>query len=116
MPRAYSYIRMSSPEQARGDSLRRQVERSEQFAAQHGLVLDKEFRLSDIGKSAYSGENLKTGALGRFLVAVRAGKIERGSLLIVESLDRLSRQKVIAALSVNAGAKMHRLAGAKIHQ
>ena len=32
MPRANSHIRMSS-EQARGDSLRRQVERSEQFAA-----------------------------------------------------------------------------------
>jgi DNA invertase Pin-like site-specific DNA recombinase len=97
---AYSYVRMSSGPQLKGDSLRRQVERSEKFAADHGLTLDREFRLTDLGLSAFTGAHLKTGALGRFLEAVRAGKIERGSFLIVESLDRLSRQKVIAALSM----------------
>jgi hypothetical protein len=51
----------SSPEQARGDSLRRQVEQSEQFSAPHGLVLDKQFQLPDIGKSAYSGVNTIDG-------------------------------------------------------
>jgi len=36
-PKAYSYVRFSSPEQATGDSLRRQTELSEQYASQHGL-------------------------------------------------------------------------------
>ena len=32
---AYSYIRFSSPEQARGDSLRRQLEASRYYADKH---------------------------------------------------------------------------------
>lgn len=36
-PRAYSYVRFSSPDQEKGDSLRRQVELSEQYAIKHGL-------------------------------------------------------------------------------
>ncbi|MFC1896371.1 hypothetical protein ACFL0Q_06890 [Thermodesulfobacteriota bacterium] len=38
--KAYSYIRFSSPEQEKGDSLRRQTEYSEQVAAKLGLQLD----------------------------------------------------------------------------
>ena len=40
MVTAYSYVRMSTGPQLRGDFLRRQVERSEAFAAEHGLTLD----------------------------------------------------------------------------
>ena len=35
---AYSYIRMSTPRQAEGDSLRRQISKSERFCGKHGLA------------------------------------------------------------------------------
>ena len=46
---AYSYIRFSTPEQMKGDSLRRQLEASRKYAAEHDLVLDDTLR--DLGKS-----------------------------------------------------------------
>ncbi|MEZ2408103.1 recombinase family protein [Bosea sp. RCC_152_1] len=107
MPKAYSYIRFSSAEQARGDSLRRQVAKAEKWCAERGLVLDETLR--DEGVSAYRGSNAEVGsALGSFLHLVKSAKIERGSLLLVESLDRLSRENVNVALPrfldlINAG-------------
>src|SRR4051794_17399302 len=95
--KAYSYIRFSTPEQLKGDSLRRQLQLSRDYALQHGLELDEE--LKDIGVSAFKGKNRTDGALGRFINLVREGKIEPGSVLLVESLDRLSRDQILAALS-----------------
>lgn len=100
MPKAYSYIRMSTETQLKGDSLRRQVEKSAQFARENGLELDTTFSLRDIGYSAFDGSNVEKGQLGKFLTAVRLGKIEKGSTLIVESLDRLTRQRVRPALKI----------------
>uniref|UniRef100_A0A9E8CMZ5 Recombinase family protein n=1 Tax=Bosea sp. NBC_00436 TaxID=2969620 RepID=A0A9E8CMZ5_9HYPH len=98
MTRAYSYIRMSSGRQLKGDSLTRQLELSESFATLHGLDLDTSLR--DLGVSAFDGSNREKGALAAFLKKVRAGEIERGSYLLIESLDRLSRDHVMKALRV----------------
>ncbi len=98
MTKAYSYIRMSTDAQLNGDSLRRQIEKTRQFATRHGLLLDENFELKDIGLSAYDGSNLAKGELGKFLLAVNQGAIENGSYLIVESFDRLSRQHVRQSL------------------
>lgn len=98
MVKAYSYIRMSSGRQLKGDGLRRQLDLSEAFAAENDLELDTSLR--DLGISAFDGSNRERGALAVFLAKVRAGEIERGSYLLVESLDRLSRDKVMAALKV----------------
>jgi DNA invertase Pin-like site-specific DNA recombinase len=95
MTKAYSYIRFSTPDQARGDSLRRQAAKAEAWANTRGLNLDDSLR--DLGISAYHGANRTVGALRSFLQMVEEGKIERGSYLIVESLDRLSRETVIDA-------------------
>jgi len=89
---AYSYIRFSRPEQLRGDSLRRQLEKARGWAAERGLVLDDSLR--DLGVSAFRGKQRTEGALSRFLELVNTGKVPRGSYLIVESLDRVSREKV----------------------
>ena len=67
MPKAYSYIRMSTDAQLAGDSLRRQTDRTRQFVKKHDLTLDDTFKLSDIGYSAFDGSNIQKGALGRFL-------------------------------------------------
>jgi DNA invertase Pin-like site-specific DNA recombinase len=98
MSKAYSYIRFSSEKQRKGDSLRRQLEDSEVYAAANGLTIDTTLKFRDEGLSAYDGANLEKGDLGKFIEAVKTGKIERGSHLLVESLDRLSRQKVDVAL------------------
>lgn len=89
---------MSSDGQLKGDSLRRQLELSSRYAAEHGLTLVTDLNLADYGISAFKGQNAATGALGRFLEAVRSGKIAKGSYLLVESLDRLSRQNPRLAL------------------
>lgn len=73
-----------------GDSYRRQTEAATRYAAEHGLELD-ERSFEDLGISAYSGKNAEVGALRTFLVAAEDGIIPRGSFLLVESLDRISR-------------------------
>ena len=96
--KAYSYIRFSTPQQLKGDSLRRQLEASRAYAKQHDLILDESLR--DIGVSAFKGKNATEGALKKFIELVEAGRIEQGSILILESLDRLSRQQVFTALGL----------------
>ncbi len=53
MPKCYSYIRFSRPEQMRGASLRRQMEAADKWAAEHGMVIDES--LTDLGLSAFRG-------------------------------------------------------------
>jgi DNA invertase Pin-like site-specific DNA recombinase len=96
--RAYSYVRMSTHRQLRGDSLRRQLDRSKAFADEHNLLLDDS--MQDLGISAWKGRNFKAGALGRFLAKVENGEIAKGSYLLIESLDRLSREAVPDALTL----------------
>jgi len=95
---AYSYRRFSSKKQERGDSLRRQIELAVDYAERHDLILN-ETSFVDLGVSAYVGDNLKEDAgLGMFLSALESGRIAKGSYLLVESLDRMSRQHVQTAL------------------
>lgn len=96
-PKAYSYIRMSTPEQLKGDSLRRQLARTRKYAEDHGLELIESF--DDLGVSAFRGNNAEFGELARFRDLVDSGDIAHGSYLIVESLDRLSRDKINKAFS-----------------
>ncbi|MGO9022359.1 MAG: recombinase family protein [Syntrophobacteraceae bacterium] len=99
-PKCYSYVRFSTPEQSQGDSLRRQLEYATDYAERKGLHLDKTLSLRDLGLSGFHGDNRTKGALGQFLRHVAAGRIARGSILIVESLDRLSRQEILTALNL----------------
>ncbi len=97
---AYSYIRFSSPEQKKGDSKRRQLEACEKFCKQHGLELESSRRFYDEGKSAYKGKHLTEGRLGSFLKLVESGRVPKGSVLIVEAMDRLSRQQTSTAFKL----------------
>jgi DNA invertase Pin-like site-specific DNA recombinase len=98
--KAYSYVRFSSAPQEKGDSLRRQTEYSRRYAEKHDLDLDDTLNLRDLGLSAFDGSNIEKGALGAFLHAVKDGSIPKGSYLLVESLDRMSRAQVMQALAV----------------
>ncbi|HEV2897396.1 MAG TPA: recombinase family protein [Pseudaminobacter sp.] len=99
-PLAYSYVRMSTDIQLRGDSLRRQQEFSRKYAAENGLTLVEDFKLHDIGVSAFKGANIASGSLGRFLQLVKTNVIPKGSYLLVESLDRISRQEIMESITV----------------
>ncbi|BCG79895.1 site-specific recombinase [Mesorhizobium sp. 113-3-3] len=100
IPSAYSYIRWSSDIQADGDSNRRQTELAGKWCEQKGIQLAPENILKDEGISAFRGKNLSEGSLGGFLASVKAGKIEPGSYLLVESVDRLSRQEPLKTLAM----------------
>ncbi len=88
--RAYSYIRFSSAEQEKGDSLRRQTKLRDEVLQRHPEWILDESPMQDFGVSAWEGANITEGALGGFIVACEAGKIPRGSVLIIEQWDRLS--------------------------
>jgi DNA invertase Pin-like site-specific DNA recombinase len=103
MKTAYSYVRFSRPEQIRGDSLRRQTEGSEAYCQRKGYHLDTSLNLTDLGVSAFKGRNVEQGALGAFLDAVKSKRVKPGSVLIVESLDRLSRNQIGDALELFLG-------------
>src|SRR3954468_13683318 len=100
MSRAFSYIRFSSKKQQKGESFRRQAEFAVEVCRENGWVLDESLTLNDLGVSAFRGANAKAGALGEFLEAIRIGRVLRGSVLIIESIDRLSRNKVGEALQL----------------
>lgn len=87
--KCFSYIRWSSDKQEKGSSYNRQLAYSEKFAKEHDLELAE---IVDSGISAFKGKNAEQGALGRFLDAVKEGVIPKNSWLIVENLDRISRQ------------------------
>lgn len=96
---AYSYVRFSTAKQELGDSLRRQVAMAEQFCAKHGLELHP-VSYRDLGVSAFKRKNIERGALAAFIDAVKTGKIEKGSYLVIEQFDRLSRAEVNVALKL----------------
>jgi archaellum component FlaC len=91
MRTAYSYARFSTLDQQTGDSERRQAKQAEDYAKEHNFKL---VSLGvDGGLSAYSGKNISEGILGYFIKEVEAGKISKGSVLLLESPDRFSRQQ-----------------------
>lgn len=102
MPIAYSYTRFSTEKQSSGDSIRRQKDLASRFVENNPdleLELDASLQLNDEGLSAYKGVAQSKGSLGVFIRLVEDGKIDKGSYLLVESLDRLSRQTPRQALN-----------------
>lgn len=97
--KVYSYIRFSTPKQKEGDSERRQLQYAEAYARKHGLQLDDSLILRDEGLSAFKGHHIKKGSLGSFLESIKKGIIPAGSVLFVESLDRLSREGPLDAIT-----------------
>jgi hypothetical protein len=68
--------------------------------------LDTSLTLRDEGVSAFTGkhrENPDEYALATFLGLVKSGRVRPGSYLIVESLDRLSREDVDEGLELLLG-------------
>ena len=90
--KAYSYRRFSHEKQAAGSSLARQLKMAQDYCQRHGLELDETLTFEDAAVSAWKGKNRQEGALSVFLQAISDGLVQPGSLLLVESFDRLSRE------------------------
>jgi DNA invertase Pin-like site-specific DNA recombinase len=95
-PIGYSYVRFSSKKQGKGSSLHRQTqdtlagESPESWCAKNGVTFDTSLTFRDLGASAYRGE--KQGELLGFLDMVKTGRVRRGSFLLVERVDRITRK------------------------
>ncbi|MBD8548796.1 recombinase family protein [Sphingomonas sp. CFBP 8760] len=87
-------------EQSTGSTLARQIERTGELIAERGWTLTSDSPLIDRGKSAYTGANIETGELGKFGESIMRGQRDPvGLVLVVEELDRLSRQPADIMLS-----------------
>ncbi|WP_439629212.1 recombinase family protein [Gemmata sp.] len=98
---AFSYTRFSSAAQADGDSIRRQNALRDDWLKRHPAVkLDTSLSLVDSGVSGFRGKHRsdKRNALAQFLDLVKRGRVPSGAWLIVESVDRLSREHPEEAL------------------
>ncbi|MEZ8692723.1 hypothetical protein BCU88_19620 [Vibrio splendidus] len=102
---AYIYSRVSKAIQAEeGEGISRQINRAHQFLEminicrvrdQQPIYEEVDEQIIDKGLSAYVGANtVENAGLGAFLEAAKSGKIPPGSLLVVETVDRISRLEV----------------------
>lgn len=105
MPKIWPYIRFSSDEQKHGDSLRRQQELIDRFAARpeilaEGAVVDTSLDLNDLGVSGYTGKNIAKGRFKAFLDALNTGIVKPGDYLAVEALNRVTRLDPMESLPI----------------
>lgn len=91
MPDAIIYIRFSTGPQERGDSRRRQEDDCKAYCKTHNLNVVE--IVEDLGRSAYKGDHLSVGNLGKLTARIARGEIPPGTTLVVEKMDRLSREK-----------------------
>lgn len=93
-PRVISYKRYSSLRQGRGHSVERQEDAAQKWCVRKGLALDTSLTLLDKGKSGFTGANRHKGALKTLLDKIDNGEIKPGTYLLIEALDRLTREEL----------------------
>lgn len=116
--KVFCYVRFSSKKQEHGDSIERQQRLINDYLEKNNAEVVEQF--NDLGVSAFRGKNVKAGQLSRFLDRVKKGEIGTGDTLIVESLDRISRQKELDTISIlasilNAGVVIFTLADQRVY-
>jgi DNA invertase Pin-like site-specific DNA recombinase len=98
-PVGHSYLRLSTKRQKKGDGPRRQTEDTAagespaSWCARNGVTYSTK-TYSDLGVSARHGKNARQGELKMFIDAIKLGKVRPGDYLLVERIDRISRQGV----------------------
>jgi DNA invertase Pin-like site-specific DNA recombinase len=92
------YVRLSTEEQAQGHGQERQLEGLHAWCKAEGLVGD--LLLQDIDFSAFVGAHIRKGQLGLLIAKIERDEVAPGSTLVMENLDRLSRQDPFDALAL----------------
>ncbi|SEF00803.1 recombinase family protein [Pseudomonas migulae] len=93
MPSAYAYVRYSSTVQSSGDSVDRQTSPLKAFTHETGV--DVVETIIDEGVSSFRGDNANKGKFKEVLSRIDRGIIRHGDYLVVESIDRITRQRVL---------------------
>lgn len=93
----YAYLRWSTDKQTEGDSLKRQLSAIQAYCDRNRLKLDKANIYKDEGVSGFSGSHRSDDRyqLAAFVEMVERGDVKPGSYLIVENMDRLTREDPI---------------------
>lgn len=91
MELAFSYARFSTKSQATGTSLERQLNASRLFCSEHSLQLSPK-GYNDLGVSGF--KQVKRPELEQMLQAIQTGDIPKGSYILIEAIDRLSRKGI----------------------
>lgn len=100
---AIVYIRWSTLNQEDGNSLERQKALAEAVAKTHGWTINPDEIHIESGKSAYHGRNrAQNGKLRQIEDRAARGELA-GKVLIVEAMDRLSRQEPLESLNLLVG-------------
>ncbi len=115
---AISYLRISTDMQLKGTGNQRQLEATKAYAKEKNFELIN--TLDDHGKSGFKGLNIARGSLGDFKKNLTKGLIPKNTVLIVESLDRLSRQEPTTAFTLLSdilryGIEIHTLIDRQIY-
>lgn len=90
MTQAIRYHRFSTRRQDRGSSIERQDDATRALCVSEGWNIVE--TIEDRGQSAWKGDHLSVGNLGKLRRRIDAGQIDGGTRIVVENLDRLSRQ------------------------
>lgn len=85
------YVRWSSAEQSTGSSKARQLGKCHDHAARYGWsIIDT---IIEEGVSAFTGGHRRVGKLAQLQARIEDGEFRDGIILLVENLDRLSREQ-----------------------
>ena len=98
-PAGYAYIRHSTKRQGGDDkdSVTRQKQSIRVLAEQYRVEIPDENFFYENGVSAYSGKNRTHGKLKELIDQIDSLQIRPGDYVFVESIDRLSRQRLLQA-------------------
>jgi len=100
-PVAYAYVRYSSLAQASGGSIERQTDSLKEFTERTGVEVKEVIR--DEGVSSFKGRNVNKGQFKQILDRIQSGLIRKGDYIVVESIDRITRQRVIDGVQLLQG-------------
>ncbi len=106
MPMAYGYVRWSTDRQEDGDTRKRQLALINGWLARNKTVkldvsLGAKGLFVDEGMTGFvegGARNLDNYQLGAFIKLAESGRVESGSMLLIENTDRLSRESSVFAL------------------
>ena len=92
MNEAIIYARFSKADQVKGHSIERQLDNAREVCASRKLVASTALTFIEKGRSAFTGANRSKGSLlANVELEIEAGA-HHGRTLVVEHLDRISRQ------------------------
>lgn len=119
---AYIYARFSTLEQSKGSSLSRQLDDCRSYCDRLGWHRSSDRELIDEGRSAFDGANRSQGSeLANFERMALDGKLRPDTVLVVERLDRLSRQSAVdvfhlITLLTDAGVAVATVDGERVYR